>query len=99
VNKIIVSCTKCSEPYQLSIITYQRKKRANKEFLCHKCMSLYLAQISKENPLYKSKEYKDKFRKLHKDPNYYNKVHNKKVSNKISKSTKEFWKDPKKESF
>lgn len=95
-NKVTVICGKCNEHITLHVASYWRRRKTVDIWRCHDCLKPELIRRAKNNPLYKDKDYRDKFRDLHKDPEYYKKVHNKDVSDKISKSSMKAWKDPKK---
>lgn len=94
-KKLKAKCAKCKEVISISLGSYY-KRRKNGPWECHSCIKPDLIKRSKENPLYKDPEYKEKFRKLHDNPEYRNKVHNKTNHEKISKGAKKAWKDPEK---
>jgi len=90
-----VKCNTCKEIINISLTAYWGRRK-NGPWSCFKCLKPMLIEKAKNNPLYSDSEYKEKFKKLHSNPEYYKKVHNDEVRNKISQSQKAIWQDPSK---
>lgn len=96
-SKLTAKCHRCHKYIQITLGRYWSSLKKNgKPWICYPCRKPELIEKSKNNPKYKDPKYRDKFRKLHKDPNYHKKVHNNQVYQKISQSSKEAWKDDQK---
>jgi hypothetical protein len=54
---------------------------------------LFRSEQCRNNPLYKDPKYCQQFANLHKNPEYYSKVHSKEVCDRISQTHQKLWKD------
>lgn len=92
-SKIVVECFKCKNNINISLGRYwsRKKKDIDSPWVCYDCLKPIIAENNRNNPIYKDKSYRNKFRKLHEDSKYYNKVHNKKINKRISKSLEKYW--------
>lgn len=96
-NYLTVQCAQCEQNVRITIASFwRRKSKDNRPWRCHDCIKPELIKKSKENPLYKDPQFKEQFRRLHDNPEYYSKVHNKETHKRISNSSKAAWKDKKK---
>lgn len=90
---VIAKCGKCSKEIKIHLGSYWRVKERDKTWVCQECRKPDMIEKSKNNPIFQTEEYKEQFRLLHKNPEYYGKVHNQKAYSKISDSTKINWKN------
>ena len=88
--KIKVKCATCNKISEISLQAYWNRRK-NGSWSCFECLKPSLIEKSKNNPLYLDLKYKEQFRNLHKNPEYYQRVHNKEVCKKISKSESLYW--------
>lgn len=92
--KLIVRCHSCRNDTPISIGNYWKFRKNNTTpWSCQTCKRPAIALIARDNPLYKDETYRQRFRDLHKDPEYSKRVHSKTVFAKISATAKASWAD------
>ncbi len=86
-------CGHCAQIIKINVAAFWRTKQRDGQWTCYECRKPALTAQTKSNPLYKNEAYRQQFADLHKNPEYYNKVHNKEVRAKISITLKQLWAD------
>lgn len=88
---LTVRCDLCSSLDQVTYKNFARRIRSRGGWHCRACLMRIMVDEAKNNPLYNDPEYCKKFADLHRDKQYYKKVHSKSSNNKISESLRRTW--------
>lgn len=91
--RLKVTCATCSTTIELGATNYLRIKSRDGVWSCYKCRKPAITAQARQNPLYQSVEYKEQFRQLHHDRQYYKRVHNAAVNSKIANSIRAIWRN------